>query len=545
MWAVEKPASENQKIHSGLYRNKTWKNGRFVASHMDEYSSRRTAGRLVISRKSPSLVVRDSAQSGENNPDRDVQVCSRVGCSSRLTPMKGAQVGSPSEAKTSTSAFHSSAHGKDIIGSSSRTPVAINSRRFFSDQKKKLPSRVDTDSDTSSLQDESEEISESVLTSGKGHLRVHPEPEDHELAEGASAESSGPANRFVKGTVQKFGLGREYSQASSSSFAFKQANQAVKNSSDASRYNLRNPRCNSVSDFVPSGSSSSTESSLGRKRDIGRKGIGEPESSSSVKGKKMSGLILDDRRNDNSGRGISISDSRRTRELNAAGDNDAASARARRSNARTRLSNQENRNRLRMIESPLLTPPSPQSDTSLDAIGFSFDDPFIAQMPPSHANSFSRSGSGTEHPHPNRSGSPYEAGFARSFMNRDTMRQFNLDGIAEMLLALERIGREEEPTYEELLALEERMGTVSTGVPEEALTECLKKHIYQGTRDGRGNVDDTKCSICQEEYADGEQVARLSCDHRYHVECVHQWLRLKNWCPICKVSAAPSPSSRP
>jgi len=41
------------------------------------------------------------------------------------------------------------------------------------------------------------------------------------------------------------------------------------------------------------------------------------------------------------------------------------------------------------------------------------------------------------------------------------------------------------------------MGTVSTGVPEEALTECLKKHIYQDTRDGRGNVDDTKCSICQ------------------------------------------------
>lgn len=542
---------------------------------MDEYSSR-TAGRLIISRKSPSLVVRDSAQSAEQNPDCDVQVCSRVGCSSRLTPMKGAQARSPGEAKTSKSAFHSSAHGKDIVGSSSRTPLAINSRRSFSDQKKKLPC-VDADSDASSLQDEPDEISESVPTSGKAHLRVHPEPEDHEPAEGTSAESSGPAHRFVKGTVPKFGLGREYSQASSS-FAFKQANQAAKNSCDASRHNLRNLRCNSVSDVVPSGSSSSTESSFGRKRDIGRKGVGEPESSSSVKGKKMSGLILDDRRNDNSVRGISISDSRRTRELNAAGDNDAASARARRSNARTRLSNQENRNRLPMIESPLLTPPSPQSDISLDAIGFSFDDPFTTQMPPSHANSFSRSGSGTEHPHPNRSGSPYEAGFARSFMSRDTLRQFNLDGIAEMLLALERIGQEEEPTYEhlllletnlflgglalhdqhrdmrldidnmsyeELLALEERMGTVSTGVPEEALTECLKKHIYQDSRDSRGNVDDSKCSICQEEYSDGEEVGRLSCDHTYHVECIHEWLRLKNWCPICKVSAEPSPSSRP
>ena len=406
---------------------------------MDEYSSRRTAGRLVISRKGPSLVVRDLAQSGENKPDHDVQGCSRGGCSSRLTPMKGAQFGSPSKAKTSKSAFRSSAHGKDVIGSSSRNPLAINiSRRSFWDQKRKLPSRVDTDSDSSSLQDESEEISESVPKSGKAYLRVHPEPEYPELAEGTSAEvgssSSGPANRFVKGTVQKFGLGHEYSKASSSSsFAFRQANQAPRNGSNASRYNLRNLRSDSISDVVPSVSSSSTESSLGRKRDIGRKRIGETESSSSMKGKQMGGLTLDDKRNDNSLRGISISDSRRMRDLNAAGDNDAASARAWQSNARTRLSNQENRNRLPMIESPLLAPPSSQSDISLDAIGFSFDDPFTAHMPPSHASSFSRSGSGNEHPQRNRSGSPYDAGFPRSFMNRDTLRQFNLDGIAEVL----------------------------------------------------------------------------------------------------------------
>lgn len=547
---------------------------------MDEYSSRRTTSGLVISRKGSSLILRDSA---ENNRDGDVQVCSRVGCSStssRLNPTKSTLIGSPSKSKTSKAPFHSSSHGKDIIGSSSRThPPTINtSRKFFSDQKKKLPSyKIETHSETSSgVQDESEDPESISNTSGKAHMRVHPEPHDHELDE---LGTSGPSNRFVKGTGQKFVWARQDNSQASSSSSF------ARNSSYASRYKLRNSRCNSVSEVIPPGSSSSSsfqmESSLGRKRDIGRKRIGEPESSSSsAKGKKISGLILDDRRNDifNSNRGISISDhSRRTRNLNSAGDNDdATSVRARRSNARRGLTSQENRNfRLPMIESPLLIPPSPQPEnTSLDASGFSLEDQFAAHNPTSRGSSLSRpvSSSSSEHPRTNRSGSPYEPGFARSFMNRDTLRQFNLDGIAEMLLALERIGHEEEPSYEqllvletnlflgglsfhdqhrdmrldidnmsyeELLALEERMGTVNTAVPEEALTKCLEKGIFEGATDCRGDEDDIKCCICQEEYTDGEEIGRLSCDHRYHIDCIHQWLSLKNWCPICKASAGP------
>lgn len=46
----------------------------------------------------------------------------------------------------------------------------------------------------------------------------------------------------------------------------------------------------------------------------------------------------------------------------------------------------------------------------------------------------------------------------------------------------------------------------------------------------------------QEEYAIGDEVGKLECEHGYHVECIHQWLRLKNWCPICKGSAAASRS---
>lgn len=47
--------------------------------------------------------------------------------------------------------------------------------------------------------------------------------------------------------------------------------------------------------------------------------------------------------------------------------------------------------------------------------------------------------------------------------------------------------------------------------------------------------------LVQEEYAEKEELGRLSCDHRYHYECVNQWLKLKNWCPVCKTSVASPP----
>ncbi|EES04530.1 hypothetical protein BDA96_04G046900 [Sorghum bicolor] len=97
-------------------------------------------------------------------------------------------------------------------------------------------------------------------------------------------------------------------------------------------------------------------------------------------------------------------------------------------------------------------------------------------------------------------------------------------------------------SYEELLALEERIGSVSTALSEEQFTKCLRRSIYSqvASEVSKSTVDDMKCSICQEEYMEGEEVGRLPCEHWYHVCCIGQWLRQKNWCPVCKASAVPS-----
>ncbi|XP_074591748.1 uncharacterized protein LOC141847590 [Curcuma longa] len=159
---------------------------------------------------------------------------------------------------------------------------------------------------------------------------------------------------------------------------------------------------------------------------------------------------------------------------------------------------------------------------------------------------------------------------------RDGYPRINIENIAEALLELERIEQDEgltyeqisflgnhlfldglihdqyrdmrmdidNMTYEELLALGEKIGTVSTALTEEALLKCLKRSKYVPISSISGfsslGEGDVKCTICQEEWAVGDELGTLVCEHFYHFRCIDQWLRLKNWCPVCKASVSPT-----
>ncbi|KAK7383149.1 hypothetical protein VNO78_28820 [Psophocarpus tetragonolobus] len=89
-------------------------------------------------------------------------------------------------------------------------------------------------------------------------------------------------------------------------------------------------------------------------------------------------------------------------------------------------------------------------------------------------------------------------------------------------------------SYEELLALEERIGNVSTGLNEEIILKHLKKKKYSS---GLGSQQVAEpCCVCQEEYKDGDDIGSLDCGHDYHSDCIKQWLMHKNLCPICKTT---------
>ncbi|XP_068667239.1 probable E3 ubiquitin-protein ligase ZFP1 isoform X2 [Aristolochia californica] len=98
-------------------------------------------------------------------------------------------------------------------------------------------------------------------------------------------------------------------------------------------------------------------------------------------------------------------------------------------------------------------------------------------------------------------------------------------------------------SYEELLALEERIGDVNTGLSEESIANCLKTRLHSslisstpGQPEGMDQEENVTCIICQVEYEENEKIGTLVCGHDYHAVCIRQWLLVKNVCPICKAS---------
>ncbi|KDO59740.1 hypothetical protein CISIN_1g004784mg [Citrus sinensis] len=94
-------------------------------------------------------------------------------------------------------------------------------------------------------------------------------------------------------------------------------------------------------------------------------------------------------------------------------------------------------------------------------------------------------------------------------------------------------------SYEELLALEERIGDVSTGLNEETIMKIMKQKRYPSLEIEIPS-DEEPCCICQEEYTDGDNLGILDCGHDFHTNCIKQWLMQKNLCPICKTTGLPT-----
>ncbi|XP_035274331.1 E3 ubiquitin-protein ligase Arkadia-like isoform X2 [Anguilla anguilla] len=98
-------------------------------------------------------------------------------------------------------------------------------------------------------------------------------------------------------------------------------------------------------------------------------------------------------------------------------------------------------------------------------------------------------------------------------------------------------------TYEDLLHLEERLGTVNRGASQGTIERCTYPHKYKKRKlhgkqeEDEGAEEDTeeKCTICLSILEEGEDVRRLPCMHLFHQLCVDQWLLTNKKCPICRV----------
>ncbi|XP_071760776.1 E3 ubiquitin-protein ligase ARK2C isoform X3 [Centroberyx gerrardi] len=115
------------------------------------------------------------------------------------------------------------------------------------------------------------------------------------------------------------------------------------------------------------------------------------------------------------------------------------------------------------------------------------------------------------------------------------------------LLALQSLNPSRHATavresYEELLQLEDRLGSVSRGAVQTTIERFTFPHKYKKRKplelkigeEEETDVDE-KCTICLSMLEDGEDVRRLPCMHLFHQGCVDQWLATSRKCPICRV----------
>ncbi|KAJ8561135.1 hypothetical protein K7X08_027325 [Anisodus acutangulus] len=481
---------------------------------MDEYTSKRAVNNGLYV---PKRGLRDIADSRDEN----VQLCSRYGCSSssRLNSMKSPQVRSTTEKPRPLRPSFTSSNGKEVVGSSCRTSSSPmpNARKSLKDRKS-FSHVGNNQSENTCLHGEPE--TSGYMKSSKAHRDAGSSKITlTEVGCSSGASSSKPRRLFSpKYSTQNSPVGPTRGTASRTGYV------------------PRNLKCNSSGSDVSPQSCSTTDSRFSR-RDIVKRRNSEGEStSSSSKGKKVSGALPT--------RGISISDSRSSKNFDIREDSRAVSVRTRRSMNVPRF-----RDSIRDASSGYFQNSSQPESPNLSLQSSS---QFFSYACSSDSSAYSFPGNDVEDlPSAEVSGTSTELGINR-LMNRDALQRYNMDGVAQVLVALERMEQDEELTYEqllvletnlflgglnfydqhrgmrldidnmsyeELLALEERMGSVSTALSEEALSKCLQKSIYQampseiGEFGSNESEDEVKCTICQEEYVIGDEIGRLECEH--------------------------------
>jgi len=116
-------------------------------------------------------------------------------------------------------------------------------------------------------------------------------------------------------------------------------------------------------------------------------------------------------------------------------------------------------------------------------------------------------------------------------------------------------------SYEELLALQEKVGFVSKGAKAEHIEQLptskfraastLSSSVSSSSSSSssatprtsssvsKNETDETKknCNICLNDFEDGDDIRSLPCFHFFHREEIDQWLSLRDTCPVCQTPA--------
>ena len=65
-----------------------------------------------------------------------------------------------------------------------------------------------------------------------------------------------------------------------------------------------------------------------------------------------------------------------------------------------------------------------------------------------------------------------------------------------------------------------------------SVISLLPTSTFEAGHDLKG--DGKECVICIEEFKANERMLTLTCFHKFHEKCVHEWFKTQDFCPVCR-----------
>lgn len=93
----------------------------------------------------------------------------------------------------------------------------------------------------------------------------------------------------------------------------------------------------------------------------------------------------------------------------------------------------------------------------------------------------------------------------------------------------------DELTYDQLLELEQKMGSVNIGLSDQEIKRLKQKTLGDNDVKELTKSGHEQCYVCFEEFIIGEKVTELLCEHTFHISCINRWLQEKPTCPVCRI----------
>jgi len=118
------------------------------------------------------------------------------------------------------------------------------------------------------------------------------------------------------------------------------------------------------------------------------------------------------------------------------------------------------------------------------------------------------------------------------FRNNRESLQFSIDRNSELVLKTKRFTMSKVPPPPSTLSS-------NTNHEKKSIHDknCCTPNTIVMDSDTSSNYSSSEkeivCSICMGTLEEGDRIGALPCEHYFHVECLKEWLKRRNVCPLC------------